>query len=277
MNSGDALSVQLQDTLSGFQVVIKDLTTGQAGSMTASAANGFGEVQYAPPPSTACNNIPTNFHPIYSTSSPATRVPWAAHSYNVAFSDEIGHFEYCNGVRPSTLQCHAPGVNDPGGVDGDDAFCFSPSQSSSIRVGGCLGTDVDFDGVPYQNTWPGTFGNAAQDALFHPTPIMFTSPLFNGTTKYAQAAFEADLPRIEFATSPPCQRHISNPADPSPGSGCVKPAGGRQLLSVLLDDRPGLGMPLAAGRTVHPRHGQQLRRQLHIRIRPSLRALLSGG
>src|SRR6266851_5677576 len=34
---------------------------------------------------------------------------------------------------------------------------------------------------------------------------------------------DPDLPRIEFATNPPCQRHISNPADPSPGFGCVNP------------------------------------------------------
>ena len=36
-------------------------------------------------------------------------------------------------------------------------------------------------------------------------------------------AFEADLPRIEFDTTPACQRHISNPADPDPGQGCVNP------------------------------------------------------
>jgi hypothetical protein len=36
-------------------------------------------------------------------------------------------------------------------------------------------------------------------------------------------AFEADLPRIEFATNPPCQRHFLNPADPNPGEGCVNP------------------------------------------------------
>ncbi len=223
MNSGDALSVKLQDTPDGFQVVINDMTTGATGSMTASASNGFGEVQFAPSPATSCVNIPTNFHPMYSTSSTETRVPWAAHSYNVAFSDEIGHFEYCNGVNPLTLTCHAPGVNDPAGLDGDDAFCFSPAESSTVRIGGCLGSDLDFDGVPYQNTWPGTFSNATQDALFHPTPIMFTSPVFNGSAQYARAAFETDLPRIEFATNPPCQRHISNPADPSPGSGCVNP------------------------------------------------------
>src|SRR5229473_3421249 len=136
MNSGDALSVKLQDTPDGFQVVINDMTTGATGSMTASASNGFGEVQFAPSPATSCVNIPTNFHPMYSTSSTETRVPWAAHSYNVAFSDEIGHFEYCNGVNPLTLTCHAPGVNDPAGLDGDDAFCFSPAESSTVRIGG---------------------------------------------------------------------------------------------------------------------------------------------
>ena len=48
MNSGDVLKVALHDTANGFQVDISDLSTGQSGSMTASAANGFGEVQYAP-------------------------------------------------------------------------------------------------------------------------------------------------------------------------------------------------------------------------------------
>jgi hypothetical protein len=223
MHSGDTLTVAMGDTANGFKIAINDVTTGQAGSMTAGAANGFGEVQYAPT-GTSCTNIPTNFHPEYSTSSENTRVPWAAHSYNVAFSDEIGHFEYCNAESSGT--CTSAGVTDPSGVDADDVGCFSPGDSTRIRVGGCLGTDVDFDGPEYGNNWPGTVSNAAQDAQFHSTPIRFTSPLFNGTSNYGRAAFEADLPRIEFATSPPCQRHISNPADPSPGTGCVNPPAG---------------------------------------------------
>jgi NAD(P)-dependent dehydrogenase (short-subunit alcohol dehydrogenase family) len=59
-------------------------------SMTASAGNGFGQIQAAPT-GTSCTEIPSDFHPMYSTSSPQTRVPWAAHSYNVAFDEEIGH------------------------------------------------------------------------------------------------------------------------------------------------------------------------------------------
>src|SRR5262249_7822208 len=40
MNSGDNLRVILHDTPNGLQTVVNDLTSGQKGSMTASAANG---------------------------------------------------------------------------------------------------------------------------------------------------------------------------------------------------------------------------------------------
>ena len=104
--------------------------------------------------------------------------------------------------------------------------CFNPDDSTRVRIGGCLGTDVDFDGVSYQNTWPGTLSNTKLDMMVNPTPIRFTSPLFNGNSNFQRVAFEADLPRIENATNPPCQRFVSNPADPSPGSGCVNPPAG---------------------------------------------------
>src|SRR2546430_17708788 len=93
--SGDTLSVTLKDTQGGFNVIIRDLTTGQTGSMTASMANGFAQVVFDPDAKT-CTSRPYAFHPMYATSSEHTRVPWAAHSYNVAFSDEIGHFNYCD-------------------------------------------------------------------------------------------------------------------------------------------------------------------------------------
>ena len=94
----------------GSVTEIRDLTTGQSGSMTASVANGFAQVNYEPTAST-CTQTPYAFHPMYSTSSEHTRVPWAAHSYNVAFSDEIGHFEYCDRANPHGT-CVNPGVND---------------------------------------------------------------------------------------------------------------------------------------------------------------------
>ena len=227
MSSGDKLVVALHDTPAGFQVVINDLTSGQSGSMTASIANGFGQVEYAPTAKT-CKVDPYAFHPMYSTSSEHTRVPWAAHSYNIAFSDEIGHWEYCNAVNSSGV-CTQDGVHDLDTTlakDEDDIFCLSAASSTSVPVTGCAGADSDFDGVPYQPVWPGTLSNSTRDAALHPSSILFTSPLINGSQSYSRVGFETDLPRIEFDTIPPCQRHISNPADPNPGQGCVNPAVG---------------------------------------------------
>src|SRR6267378_522010 len=75
-----------------------------SGSMTASAQNGFQQVIFAPN-ATTCSSRPYDFHPMYATSSEHTRVPWAAHSYNVVFSDEIGHFEYCGAVDVEGGNC----------------------------------------------------------------------------------------------------------------------------------------------------------------------------
>jgi hypothetical protein len=75
MNSGDSLKVSLKDTPHGLQAVINDQTSGQKGSMTASAANGFGQAQYDPT-GTSCVNLPYDFHPMYS-SRPPTRAPTA--------------------------------------------------------------------------------------------------------------------------------------------------------------------------------------------------------
>jgi hypothetical protein len=233
MNSGDRLVVSLQDTSNGFQVVIIDLSTGQIGSMTASAANGFGEVRFDPN-GTDCDpgthNLPTNFHPMYATSSEHTRVPWAAHSYNVAFSDEIGHFEYCNAVNSEGGSCIENGVHDLdatlSGAE-DDNFCFDAAASPSVQIGGCIDADSDFDGVPYRLVWPGTFSKRHLDRSLHPQPVRFTSPLFldgfGVPLNYSRVGFETNLPRIEFDTKPPCQRHISNPSDTNPGEGCVNP------------------------------------------------------
>jgi hypothetical protein len=224
MHSGDTLVVDMHDTSAGFQVIIHDLTQGTSGSMTASIANGFGQVVFDPS-AINCTVNPYAFHPMYATSSEHTRVPWSAHSSNVAFSDEIGHFEYCNAVSGQGGICTAAGVNDASGLDSDDADCFAPPfqdplQSTRVQIGGCQGADVDFDGVSYQHTWPGTLSDPEQDALLHPSPIRFTSPLFNGTQSYDRVAFEADLPRIEAADfGGTCDRSTgANCANPPPGA-----------------------------------------------------------
>jgi len=241
MNPADELIVKLVDTKHGLKVTVRDLTSGQSGFMVASAANGFAQILFDPNGNNcdfATHNLPYDFHPMYATSSEHTRVPWAAHSYNIAFSDEIGHFEYCSTVDQEGGNCTSSGSNDPPGID--DAFCFDPAFAASfglIPIGGCLDADIDFDGVPYRNnTWPGTFANPNLDFLLHAQPVTFSSPLFldnwGNKEDYSRVAFENNLPRIETNTNPPCQRLITNPADPDPGQGCVNPAVGADFYPI---------------------------------------------
>src|SRR3989440_10987149 len=194
MSSGDTISVTMHDTAHGLQIVLDDTTTGQSGSMTTSAANGFGQVKFAPS-GTTCKNIPYDFHPMYSTSSEKTRVPWAAHSYNIAFSDEIGHFDWCTKISGPGGQCTGKEgmTGDQEAADGDDFFCQPASASTRVKVTGCTFTNTGFDGASYQPVWPD--GNTA----LHPTPIKFSSPLTGSgyNVNYQRFAFEADLPRIE--------------------------------------------------------------------------------
>jgi hypothetical protein len=221
MNSGDSLKVSLKDTPNGLQAVINDQTSGQKGSMTASAANGFGQVQYDPT-GTSCVNLPYDFHPMYSTSSEQTRVIWAAHTYNISFTSEIGHFENCNGPNPipatpfgldasgNPITCPAGNTEGFGDhvspTDGDDDFCFPASEALRIHINGCTDTNVGFDSLGYQPVWPD--GNTA----LHPESILFSSPRTGpgDSTNYSRVAFEADLPRIEF-----------NTCDRSTGAGCT--------------------------------------------------------
>jgi len=236
MNSGDTLIVFIHDTSHGLKVHIHDLTTGESGFMVAGPANGFGQLVYNPS-ATSCTVNPYAFHPMYSTSSEHTRDPGAAHSYNIAFSEEIGHFEYCNEADP-TSNCIVPGVNDKGGLDADDVSCFTPSQfffppPPILQIGGCTASDSDFDGVSYRRSWPGTLHDRGEDKRIHPTPVRFTSPLFikrdedrneRELGNYDRVAFEADLPLIESATSPAC--------DVFTGTNCVNPPLGAKFYPI---------------------------------------------
>ena len=115
MSPDDLIRVDFHDTFLGVQAVITDLTSGQAGFMTAGGFNGFASVLYQPS-SSACNEVPYTFHPMYATSSIHTRVPWAVQSYNIAYSDEIGAFEFCNTVS-ATGQCTSGSPQDPNSPD----------------------------------------------------------------------------------------------------------------------------------------------------------------
>jgi hypothetical protein len=200
MNPGDRLVVTLHDTPAGLMTRIADLTTGQTGTMTASAANGFRHILWDPVNFT-CHGAAYSFHPMYATAArpltdgqPTGWTTWSAHTDNIAISGELGHFE-------------AP--ESP--TDFDDAGCFQ-----GPFIPGCVyGSDTDFDGYSYHPDWPNgepQFG----------TPIYMSSPRSPNsggrfTNTYRLVRFETDLPRIEEANSGPnhCNHHT--------GSGCVNP------------------------------------------------------
>jgi hypothetical protein len=220
MNPGDVVKIHMRDTLAGLRIDLFDLTTGHHGSMTASVANGFGHILYTPKSKT-CKAAPYAFHPEYSTASTRGNT-WSAHTYNIAMSDEIGHFENCLALDAQG-NCTKPGSQDAK-IDSDDVGCVPGMDSTLVKINGCFAADNDYDGQSYRLDWPGTNPNAAVDRALHPTPVRFTSPLTRGRN-YSTIAFETDLPRIEASDSqanPPfCNR--------TTGAHCVNPPNGAQF------------------------------------------------
>jgi hypothetical protein len=243
MNQGDNIIVRMYDTpdtgtgpndptnTGGFEVQVYDVTTGQTGYMVASASNGFGQIQYAPTGS-SCNELPYSFHPMYSTSSPQTRVLWAAAGYNVSMDTEIGHYDACSQVSPSNANGNgsctglegnpvavvgtttAPRDQEPS--DGDDTTCYAgpavntdPSNTESY----CFGDNVPgWDGDSYQHLWP-------DGSSVKPTPFYFTTPdLANGNAAFTGYAFNTDLPRNEIGDQGP-----NAPCNRVTGANCVNP------------------------------------------------------
>jgi hypothetical protein len=223
MNPGDRVRIHIHDTPDGLRTDLDDLTTGTSGSMTASVANGFGHILYQPDSAT-CNMEPYAFHPEYSTANPRGNT-WSAHTYNVAMSDEIGHFENCRKLDATNTNCVKPGDQDKSGLDEDDDndFCVPAEDSTLVKINGCFSDDEDFDGQSYLPDWPGTLRDPRKDAKLHPSPVRFTSAATNnGTTPFETIAFEADLPAIETANAqdnPPFCSTVT-------GAGCVNPPNG---------------------------------------------------
>ena len=225
MSPGDRVQIHMHDTDAGLMIDLNDLTTGQSGSMTASVANGFGHILYQPDSAT-CNMEPYAFHPEYSTANPRGNT-WSVHTYNVAMSDEIGHFENCRKLDATNANCAVPGDQDKGDVDADDGndFCVPAEDSTLVKINGCFFDDEDFDGQSYLPDWPGTLPDPRKDAKVHPSPLLFTSPLANGATPYPSVAFETDLPAIETEDAqfnPPF-------CDPATGANCVNPPAGARF------------------------------------------------
>jgi len=218
MSPGDVIRIHLHDTPAGLQANLNDLTTGQSGSMTASIANGFGHILYTPNSST-CQVAPYAFHPEYSTANVRGNT-WSLHTYNIAMSDEIGHFENCLAIDANG-NCTSPGAQDSSGLDADDTGCLPAADSSLVKIIECTTADEDWDGQAYRLDWPGTNPNPFVDRALHPTPVLFTSPQTRGRN-YSTVAFETDLPGIEVEGAqfnPPF-------CDPNTGANCVNPPNG---------------------------------------------------
>ena len=116
INPGDALAVSISDPPQGFTTTIRDLTTHQTGTMTASAANGFMNTNIAD-----CTGTPFTFHAEYSTAKQQNQVPWAALEGGVLMQQEIGHSEVCNSVK------------------NQDPFTFSTTYSDPKVFDTCVG------------------------------------------------------------------------------------------------------------------------------------------
>ena len=269
MSPGDTIKIHLHDTPAGLRVDLADLTTGQSGSMTASIANGFGHILYTPNSST-CQEAPYAFHPEYSTANVRGNT-WSLHTYNIAMSDEIGHFENCLAIDANG-NCTSPGAQDGTTVDSDDTACLPGTDSSLVKINECTAPDEDWDGQSYRLDWPGTNPNPVVDRALHPSPVLFTSPTTRGRN-YSTIAFETDLPGIEVkgaqANPPFC--------DPNTGANCVNPPHGAAFYPFFSTTFQPRGMHLAGGRQVHPRHRERLRRQFHGRIRAAAPGSLPGG
>jgi hypothetical protein len=106
MNAGDVLKVFISDPTAGFTTTIEDLTTGQTGTMVASAGNGFANTSMAD-----CSGTPFTFHAEYSSAKKKNQVPWAALEGGVLMQQEIGHFESCTSVT------HKDGFSETLGTD----------------------------------------------------------------------------------------------------------------------------------------------------------------
>ena len=161
MNNGDTVIVTLIDTANGLQATVNDTTTSTTGSMIASSANGFKHNANL----TDCTTTGFDFHAEFATASQGLGTPWANLFPNVAFDNEIGHWELC-----SDSSCSSP-PQEPNGPMG---MLVTDSNCGTVRgVAGCFDSELDHDGTSYLPDWPDGSAN-------HPASWIITSITNNG-------------------------------------------------------------------------------------------------
>jgi hypothetical protein len=225
MNPGDQVSVHMSDAPvpnggNAFEVVIDDHTTGQTGSMQASAANGFQNTSMAD-----CSGTPFNFQPEYSTAAKSNFIPWAALQTNISTEFEIGHFTPCTSLaKPASLAvapgisdtywnvCHSPyetaarGGDGKGQAEPTDAECYPAGDTHGVLNAtpdtstGCLdffaGGDLDFDGSPYWQEWP----TGPAPTATYPASFVQSLPTTVGN-QYSQFLLQTDVALSESTCS----------------------------------------------------------------------------
>ena len=259
MNPGDRLRLHMHDTPAGYRIDITDRTTGEHGSMTASIANGFGHILYEPD-ATECHVAPYAFHPMYDTAV-ARGTTWGAHTTNVGFSDEIGHFEYCDAIN-AAAQCTDPGGADTE-VDVDDQVCLDGADFDAlIPLKGCLLDDGDFDGVSYQRDWPGTLKKAGPG----PQAARHTGPAHGAEHRRTHAGTGG----VRDRPAPHRARRAGQPQPPvRRPHRCElrQPAARRSVLPDLHLHQAARGLLPAAGWTAVETHAEHVRRHFGHRVR----------
>ena len=229
MNPGDRLRVHIFDAnLSGggraLRVSVDDLTTGQSGFMTASAANGYMATSIKD-----CSGTPFNYQPEYNTAKFRNIVPWAALETNISTEYEIGHFEPCTkvtdpvsiGIDTVWQNCVGPYETDtsadPGNSEVSDAPCFPKGDTHGALnappnlVSGCLASDTDFDGTPYRADWPNKLGTG-----MFPSSFQQQNPHSRGRD-YGTQMIQTDA-AASMSTCMPDGTGCAVPAPGSPGN-----------------------------------------------------------
>ena len=203
--------------------------------MTASVANGFGHILYEPDSRHLPGMAPYAFHPEYSTANPRGNT-WSAHTYNVAMSDEIGHFENCL-ERRRELQLRQAGSAGPRAAwtrTTSNNFCVPGADSTAdqdqrlLQRGRGLAT-----GSRTSSDWPGTDPNVHRDQAVAPIAAPVHEPAHEQrTTNYSD-----DRVRDRSARgSRPADSQDNPPfCDRDTGANCVNPPNGAQFYPFLLD------------------------------------------
>jgi hypothetical protein len=192
--SGDVIVTSISDPPQGFTAVVRDLTTGQTGFMTASAANGFMNTNIAD-----CSGTPFTFHAEYNTARQQNQVPWAALQGGVLMEQEIGHGEVCNSVANKQ-----PAVN-PSGATG-----YTDPQAFQTCVGGSEGRHATGEGPCSPTT--GLCQNATTQGPNGPVACPTNNPASGALCEFSDGYCFPKGTRIAFIDGSPV-REVSRVAE----------------------------------------------------------------